>query len=324
MHDTMPTSHLYTVTGPVNPAAVGTIDGHTHTWIDPVGAVAPESPVLNSGPVMRNWLRAFRAAGGSALIDCQPGGCGRNGEQMLLLSEATGVRIVAATGFHLRRYYPPDTALFNASIEAASRHFIGELTGSLQEMHASPRARLVQAGFIKIACEATLNQSPLNLVEAAVQASLETGSAIEVHTEKGAEAEHIARFMLDAGLPARKLILCHVDKRPDFEFHRSLAQAGIGLEYDTFFRPKYQPDENVWPLLERMIGAGLEDSIIVATDRAEPQMWQGAAAGTGPDGLLTSIIPRLAAMGVPSNAIHKLTGLNVANRLARLPKEPTA
>jgi predicted metal-dependent phosphotriesterase family hydrolase len=219
---------------------------------------------------------------------------------------------VAATGFHRRRYYPPDAALFTASVDQACQLFMNELTQNLHETRSQPQP--VRAGFIKIAFEASLQDTPLHLAEAAVLASHETDSAVEVHTEKGAAAEEIARFLLDAGLPASRLILCHMDKRPDFDLHSSLAEAGIALEYDTFLRPHYRPDDHVWPLLARMIGAGLEDYVILATDMADIRLWSQAA---GAAALPTSIVPRLRQMGLAPGVIQKLTGLNIARRLAR-------
>jgi phosphotriesterase-related protein len=123
--------------------------------------------------------------------------------------------------------------------------------------------------------------------------------------------------MLDAGLPTRKLILCHMDKRPDFALHRSLAQNGIALEYRTFFRPKYHPDQNVWPLLHRMVEAGLENHVVIATDMADVPVWQRLGAGPGLTALLAAIIPRLKNIGHPFSTVRKLTGEDTAHRLAR-------
>ncbi|MFN8564508.1 MAG: hypothetical protein U0703_23460 [Anaerolineae bacterium] len=322
MSDTASTPLLHTVTGLIAPESAGIVDGHTHVWIDPVGSVDPDAPVLTDAPLIARGLAAFRAAGGATLIDCQPGGCGRNGNRLFEFSRASGVAIVAATGFHLRRYYPASAALFSLSAQDASRHFVDELTRSLDETRAS--ASPVRAGFIKIACEATLEATPQHLVEAAVLASRATGSAVEVHTERGSDAERIAGFMLDAGMLPEKLILCHTDKRPDFGLHAYLAQMGIALEYDTFFRPKYHPDEHLWALLEHMIDVGFEDSIVAATDMADVAMWRQPDLGAGPAGLINHIIPRMEAIGFSPLTIRKLTGLNVARRLARLAQESTA
>jgi phosphotriesterase-related protein len=154
-------------------------------------------------------------------------------------------------------------------------------------------------------------------MEAAAQAAAETGAAVEIHTEKGAEAEHIVASMGRFGLEGGRIVLCHVDKRPDFELHRDLAQAGVMLEYDTFYRPKYRPEEGVWPLLERMLAAGCDAQVAIATDMADASMWSRLRGGPGLTGLLTDIKPRLEKLGVQTETIEGLVGINIAGRLAR-------
>ncbi|MGB5058867.1 MAG: hypothetical protein WBO48_09240, partial [Candidatus Promineifilaceae bacterium] len=62
-----------TVLGPVAPEALGTTDGHNHLWIEPTAGTDPAAPVLNDESAIRQELMAYRAAGGGAMVDCQPG-----------------------------------------------------------------------------------------------------------------------------------------------------------------------------------------------------------------------------------------------------------
>ena len=107
-----------------------------------------------------------------------------------------------------------------------------------------------------------------------------------------------------------------MDKAPDFGLHRALAQAGVLLEYDTFYRPKYSPERGVWPLIEQMVAAGYAGSVALATDMAEASLWRCFGGGPGLAGLLTLIRPRLENMGLSPSAIQKLFGGNIARRLA--------
>jgi phosphotriesterase-related protein len=236
------------------------------------------------------------------------------------LSQASGIAIVACTGFHLRKYYPADEPLWSLPAEQAAEHFIRELTMGVEEAPGDA-GEPIRAGFIKIACEATVAGSPPALLQAAAHAAQETGAALEVHTEKGASAEHIVWFFYNAGVPLRQLVICHIDKRPDFGLHRELATAGVLLEYDTFYRPKYEPERGVWPLLERMIGADLGGSVALASDMAECELWETMGGGPGMAALLTIIRPRLLEMGVPAGVLAGLLGENIARRL--VPHQPT-
>jgi predicted metal-dependent phosphotriesterase family hydrolase len=305
---------VMTVCGPVRPAEAGITDAHNHVWIAPVAGVSSGVPVLADHANIAAELRDYRAAGGGTVVDSQPGGCGRDGCILLSLSRATGVHLVACTGFHLRRYYPSDHWLWRASADEASAYFVRELNVGLEETlgEGSP----VRAGFIKVACEKEVRETPRALLEAAAAASRETGAAIMVHTERGSDAEGIVAFFAELGVGMDRLVLCHMDKRPDLGLHRDLAQRGILLEYDTFYRQKYEPERNVWPLLEGMIADGWDRQIAIATDMAEARMWARLGGGPGLVGLIRHIVPRLQAVGCGASTIRRLVGENIVNRLA--------
>jgi phosphotriesterase-related protein len=249
------------------------------------------------------------------MIDCQPGGCGRNGEALAQVAAVSGVHIVGCTGFHLRKYYPPDAWIWKQSTQVAGDYFIQDLTQGMEECQEFETP--VLAGFIKLACESTLDRTPAALLEAAVHASRVTGSAIEIHTEKGGDVEAIIEFFLNRGLQPSRLVICHIDKRPDFGLHRSLAERGLLLEYDTFYRPKYEPEKHLWPLLEQMASAGLAGSIALATDMAESNQWRRYGGSPGLAGALTQIKSRLESQGFEERSIRAMMGGNISQRLAR-------
>lgn len=313
----MPESKLVTVNGPVDPEAVKIVDAHNHIWIGAVTGAAPDAPVLDDQYGIAAELGDYGEAGGDAIIDCQPGSCGRDGRMLAKLAQASGVHIVACTGYHRRLYYPDNYWLFDAPVEEAKALFVRELVEALEETRDTGNP--VRAGFIKIACEEMVDKSPVNLMEATAAACLETGAAVEIHTEKGADAERIVETLTGFGLPPDRIVLCHVDKRADFDLHCALAQEGVMLEYDTFYRPKYQPEKNVWPLLARMVEAGLGDQIAIATDMAEASMWARMGEGPGLTGIFSHIIPGLEALGLELVTINKLVGGNIVNRLAFQP-----
>ncbi|MFN8482581.1 MAG: hypothetical protein U0768_06005 [Anaerolineae bacterium] len=307
-------SQVMTVNGPLPPSALGTTDAHTHVWIAAVAGAAADAPQLHDAAAIVRELEDFRRVGGGAVVDCQPGGCGRDGRSLARLSAASGVHIVAATGYHRARYYAPDAPQLRFTAEQACDYFVGEILGGLTETRED--AGPVYPGFIKIAAEATLEQSPLALMEGAAAASLATGYAIEMHTEQGASAEHFLEFFIQQGVSPQRLVFCHIDKRPDVALHRELAAAGVVLEYDTFFRPKYQPDTNVWPLLEALAAAGFDHQIALATDMADSAMWRSYGGGPGMAAFVTQIGARLASVGFQDSAVRSLTGGAIAERLA--------
>jgi phosphotriesterase-related protein len=304
-----------TVTGLIPCEQIGICDAHNHVWIEGDAEADPANPVLDQFEHIREELADYKKAGGSAILDCQPGGCGRNGRRLRELSEASGVNIVACTGFHRRKYYPQNAALWGMPPHTAADLFIWELTYSLEEN--GDAAHPVKAGFLKVALESRWEDCPLAFLEAAAEAASKTGCLVEIHTEKGALASEIVEFFSGRGVPARRLVICHIDKRADFSLHAELAAIGALLEYDTFFRPKYEPETILWPLIERMVAAGLGRSVALATDMAEKEMYRSIGGGPGLASLPRTIIPQLRARGIPEAEITLLTGGNIARRLAR-------
>jgi 5-phospho-D-xylono-1,4-lactonase len=310
----MSESTIITVLGPITHDQCGITDAHNHLWIDSVPGGDPNAPVLVGNEKILKELIQYRQAGGFGVVDCQPGGCGRNGNRLFELSRGSGVAVVAATGFHRRRYYPPDFWLWSASASEAADTFIEELETTLHECRLSSHA--VRAGFIKIACEASLEDTPRAALEGAAIAAVKTGVLLQIHTEKGSSAEEIIPYFLDLGVKPHQIVLCHMDKRPDHELHRELARTGVLLEYDTFYRPRYDPEKNVWPLLEWMVSAGFDRSVALATDMAETSLWRNFSNAPGLPGFITTIGTRLQNIGIQAGTISQLLGENITRRLA--------
>lgn len=320
----LPTSvgHMVrTVLGEIPYQNMGITDAHNHVWIEPIPEVEPAAPVLNQYNPICEELKLFHAAGGRSLLDCQPGGCGRNGNRLYELSRESGVHIIACTGFHRRKYYPSDHWLFSASAEQATRYFLQELNSSLGETSNQLEylgTNPVRAGFLKIALEMTWGETSRSTLEGAANAAHETGSLIEIHTEKGLLAEDSVTYFETQGVAARQLVLCHMDKRPDPVLHADLARSGVLLEYDTFYRPKYEPESNLWPLIHSMAVEGLSDHVALATDMAEGKMYSTIGNGPGLASLPSEIRSKLVEMKIPESSVQQMLGGNIARRLAGL------
>jgi 5-phospho-D-xylono-1,4-lactonase len=308
------TAHAWmTVLGPADSLPDGIVDAHSHIWIEPIPGVHPDSPVLNQPNKICAELVEFKQAGGSVIVDCQPGGCGRNSNSLLWLAQNSGVAIICCSGFHRKHYYAPTDKFWSMTSQQMGNHFAMELSKGVSETLKSDNP--VKAGFIKVAVEATLDETPLYALEAACQAANSIGCAIQVHTEKGAQAEGILKYLDKQNVALKKVILCHMDKRPDFGLHHELAQTGVLLEYDTFNRPKYIPHQNVWPLLIQMVAAGQDRSIAIASDLADFSSWKQVGGDPGLAGFPQKILTGLFQVGFDSTIINNLTRHNILEHL---------
>jgi phosphotriesterase-related protein len=304
---------LQTVTGPVSLEEIKLVDGHAHVWIEPPKGVSPKFRFeLNNPYLIEAELKDFRSAGGTTLIDCQPGGCGRDARMLVKFSEATELHITATTGFHLQRYYPAEYWLWSAAEYAAVEYFVNELTTGLQEKDEA------LATTIKVGYEGEIEGQTRILMDAAAEAARQTGAALLFHTEEGRNVEALPLFFEDRGVATNRLYLCHMDKRPDLGLHRELAQAGALLGYDTFLRPTYKPRQNLWPLLLAMVNdERLEDHIAIGLDMARASMWRHYEDGPGLVTLPDRILAHLHNEGLSESTVSKLAGENVAKFLVR-------
>lgn len=290
------------VTGPVTLS--GVVESHGHAWIGPTGARL--SPVLNEFEGIAGDLAEFAAAGGVAVVDCQPPATGRDVRRLVTLSERSGVAIIAATGFHLRRYYT-EPGLWAQDAGAVEAFFTRELLEG-------------PAGFVKAAVPADPNAGDVpRMLRAAARAARATGAMLLVHTERGAGLGALRRLLDAAGLPPTQVMLSHVDKRPDHALHAALAADGYLLGYDTFLRPQYDPEANVWPLVAAMLEAGHAHRLALGLDMAQRELWRFAGHPEGLLALTGSIAARLDALGAPTAA---LLGGTVLERLGALTREP--
>lgn len=307
---------IQTVTGLVPVENIKVAEGHGHVWISPPKGVKPEFHLALDNPrLIEAELKDFRSAGGDTIIDCQPGGCGRDARMLVKLAEASQLYITAVTGYHLQRYYPFGSWLWSAAEEEAAAYFIEEISGGMRETDGAVPATAIKVGF-----DGTFKEQNRVLLEAAAEAARQTGAPLLFHTEEGQNVEALPLFFEDRGVPSKQLYFCHMDKRPDLGLHRELAQAGVLLGYDTFIRPNYKPEKGVWPLLKEMVRQGWGRSIAICLDMASSSRWRHFGGQPGLVALLDQIIPRLRAENIDDAMIDWLIGPNVAERLAKVDK----
>ena len=286
------------------------IDSHIHLWFERYDGFSETKTGFDAYQYIKNELIKFKSGGGVCVIDCTPYGLGREGNILRQLSLDSKINIITVTGFHNQLYYSHDFFLWSSSIREAENFFSAEIEENLFECRTSNRS--IKAGIIKIPFLGKLEGQYLKLAIAAVNTSLKTGAPMLVHTDQGINVERIVEFLEGSGLDPKKVILHHMDKRPDIILHTELARKGYLLEYDTFLRPKYEPDKNLWLLIIKMIQAGYEDSIFTGSDIYENEMWDNVSKNGGLPAFFDAITIRLKQSGISSEVIKKIVGGNMA------------
>ncbi len=264
---------IRTVLGDIAPENLGFCQCHEHLYIHKGKSFDVNSSLCIDTPDLTlQELQAFRDAGGQAVVDAQPVGCGRDASVLRWLSQQSGVNIIASTGFHKLCFYPQHHWIFSKSAEKLSELFIKELTVGMSSLcddcEPTPSEQNPMAGQIKVALDANgITQEYLPLFTGAAMAAKHTGAPVMLHVEQGANPMQALDFFDRHGIKARQLIFCHLDRAVgDLAVHIALAKAGAFLEYDTIGRYKYHSDAKEIEIISTLCVAGCADSLLMSLD----------------------------------------------------------
>jgi len=302
---------IETTLGALPPERLGWVNAHDHIIMDG-GYTVVKTPDFNldsdekSIEEMTYWQRA----GGGAVVDAQPFGCGRNVRKLMQVSQALDLPIIVATGFQSRDFYLPDHWQYKYDEDVIAELLLQEcMVGTDYNGYESPIVERspVKAGFIKVAGDyQKVNPAAHKHIRAAGRVHQQTGVPILVHTDMGTAGSLLLDALEAAGVAPQAVMLCHMDRNPDFYVHRSLARRGAYLQYDTPGRTKYQPENLVVELMRSMFDAGLGERILLGGDMARRSYWKAYGGGPGFDYLLTQFTPRLRDEGFTEQALETI------------------
>ena len=290
----MPEPQVMTVTGAMPATELGVTDAHEHLFLR-----TPEMPgqELEDPDRAAAEVREAVGAGLGAIVEMTPIGLGRRPHLLRLVSEATGVPIIGATGFHRDVHYSAGHPVLAASVETLAEWVVTDIE---RGMHPTdwddPSAPLdaARAGAIKAgASYHHVSPAEAMRLEAVAIGSVRTGAAVLVHCEIGTAAHEIVDRLAAHGVRTDRIALAHMDRNPDVELHAEIASRGVTLEYDTAGRTKYHPDIVVLDLVEAMIAAGHGDRLMLGGDLGRRDYLRSHGGGPGLAYLFATFAPRL-------------------------------
>lgn len=269
-------------------------------------------------------VSCFAAAGGRTIVDATTVGLGPDWPGLRAVSAATGVHLVAATGWYVHRSH--SAWQHERSVEQLAEMIVTDL----EVGHDGIRAGFI--GEIGVdgpeACE-------VRALRAAAQAQQQTGAPVAVHVLSGVLPEHrpstvelVAEYRRSGGDPER-LIVCHQDgSGDDLGYQEALLDQGVLLAYDTFgfasvFRygsrhVQLPTDTQRIAELARLVERGWSRQLVVSQDicyRMMTRSW----GGWGFAHLLDTLRPRFLAAGFDEPLLHQLLVATPARLLAYLP-----
>ncbi|MFJ4947106.1 phosphotriesterase [Streptomyces sp. NPDC088760] len=250
-------SRVRTVLGDVRPGELGVCDAHDHLFLR-----SPRLPgqELDDVSAAGAELAAFRAAGGTAVVQWTPYGMGRRAADLPALSRTTGVGIVCATGLHQAAHY--DTELL-ARLRGGrlAALFVSELTEGIGTTG-------VRAGLIKVAGGFHgLDAHARWTMTAAAEAHHATGAPVAVHLELGTGGLDVLDLLCDElGVPGERVILGHLNRFPDPVLHRQAAASGCWLAFDGPSHAHHATDWRMPEAVRALAEAGFGDRLLLGGD----------------------------------------------------------
>jgi len=321
------TAKVRTVLGDVEAISLGITNAHEHIIIKN-GLILAQEPDFRLDSVEKGVeeLQDFASFGGGTVVDTAPLGIGRDPEALRRISQQSGVKIVAATGFHKTKYYLDSHWRFRYSVDQIAGLLVEEIElGMEQNSYEGPLLQRseAKAGIIK-AASGYQNMDPLTQIvfEAAAMAHLKTGAPILTHTEMGTLGLEQLNKLQSHGVQARHVVLSHMDRNPDLYLHREVAQSGAFLEYDGPGRVKYFPESTLVALIRGMFEANLGGQILLGGDNARRSYWKAYGGGPGIAYTLERFVPRLRSEGFTQTQIDQILIGNPAKAFALMRPSP--
>ncbi len=295
---TVPASFVQTVLGPIPASELGVTESHQHLFM--IGGLPimkePDFRLDNVDRAVEE-LETFKCAGGQAIVDAMPLGCGRSPERLVEAAKRTGLHIIATTGFHKQAFYDDLHWIHRYNVDQLTRILIDEVeTGMDEHGMNGPYPRLVdaRAGAIKIATDyQKISSLSEKLIEAAVNAHCATGAPIITHTEHGTMGLEQAQMLERLGANLEHVAIGHLDRNPDLAYHRDVLATGVRLQYDTPGRIRYQPESEVIGLLRDLVELGFGDRFLLGGDTARRSSYRSYGGGPGVAYIVETFIPRL-------------------------------
>jgi phosphotriesterase-related protein len=332
-----------TVLGPVAPEAIGPTLMHEHVFADlrpffagpdgedadrPVDisllsrlrrnplAVTRDNLLLSDAAVAVEEFRRFAAAGGSALVDCTIVGLGRDAARLVEVARETGLHIVQGTGIYVERTHPDwvDDADAGQIVEL----FVRDLVEGIADtgVRAGIIGEIGTSGFRRGAATRDGDMTPAEekVLRAAGRASVQTGAAVTVHLDPRGEGAHRAIDVLtEEGVAPDRIVMCHMDARPDLAYHVAVAERGVYVELDHFGREyyaghmarPYPSDARRIELLCGLLERGYRDQLLVSQDVCM-KIDLEAYGGVGYGHFLRELVPILRRAGVEETDLEAL------------------
>ena len=254
---------INTVTGTTTAEQLGTTLMHEHLLIGWAGwELDCAAPKFDRRAAFKNAvdrLKELKDLGLQSFVDPCPMDIGRDVNFMAEVAEASGVRIVCATGLYKEDL--GNTAYFKQrSVDEIAEVYSSELTKGIGNTG-------IKAGIIKCATgKGQVTKYEENCLRAAARAHLRTSAPITTHTEDGTMGREQLDIFASEGVDLQRVIIGHSCGSADLGYHRDMLDRGCFLGFDRFGLDFLHPDKLRLAALVGLLGVGYEKQIVLSHD----------------------------------------------------------
>ena len=306
--------YIQTVTGPIASEALGITYMHEHLLCDQRrcradGLRRPRSEgnlmVLDDMEIAVREMREVKSLGADAIVEVTMQAWGRDVARLRQISETTGMKIVATSGFYVEHCHP---AFVSArTINELSNELVGEITKGVGETG-------IRTGLLKSAISRPVVEGPEEKCARAVaRAHLATGATITSHTSGSSRFEilggNIGMLLLDVleseGVDPHRVIIGHVDENADIRNLERLCHRGAYVQFDVIGKRHWMLDETRADLIAELVRRGHVSHLLLSMDRARKSELK-SCGGLGYAYLLTHFIPMLQEAGLSEGTIREM------------------
>ncbi len=303
-------AHVQTVLGPIDPASLGFTLPHEHTQI--ALWQIPDRwdywQLTRDEPVILEELAAYRAAGGSGLVDLTVAGVGRDPDWLAGLARASGLHLVMGCGWYRTAYYPAEALIDRRSVDDLADELVREATEGVG-------ASGVRPGIIG---EIGTDKPWLTALEervhrAAARAARRTGLAITTHGVLSPVGLAQLRVFEEEGADPGRVIIGHADSYPHLDHHLAIVERGASVEFDflgmTFTPQERHGEARLIELLCELLARGHVERVLLSQDVCHDSQLS-RYDGNGYTYLARTFLPRLREAGVNDAEIETMTVAN--------------
>jgi predicted metal-dependent phosphotriesterase family hydrolase len=295
-------SVIRSVLGDIKTTQLGLTLSHEHLLWSIPEPFKDEDPDLGfDDPEMAiNELKLFQRVGGAAIVEMTTAEIGRKPEDLVNISRASDIHILAATGHHKDKF--SRLPLAELSVEAIMEKITREINVGIDGTD-------IKAGVIKAATSKDqATPSERKVIQAVGQAFKETGAPVSTHTEAGTFALEQIKLLMDAGVPPERMLIGHLDRGLPEQLYLAIARTGVYLGFDQIGKEKYWLDSERIRIIMTLVIAGYTNRILLSGDMARKSNWisYGPECGPGLAYIPTRFQSKLIKAGIPKDLLHEV------------------